>query len=277
MKRVLIIGLGEIGRANASYLKSINGLDVYGFDINDQAVENARREGLIKPLEGGFEGFDVYMICVATHDWNDMTKPDLTPIHHTTRRILDEGTRGALVTMESTVPLGTSRHVGNLLSAKGIHLVTTPERYWKESKDHGINQARVMGSFDKCCRALGEEYYNQILQIPTYPASSLELAEASKFIENMERTVRIATVQGVRMYAESKGLSYEELKEACETKWNTEFLEARDGIFGHCLRKDTMMFVEDGGVSAMIAKAAIELDDLYREYRAPKNTLESTQ
>ena len=51
------------------------------------------------------------------------------------------------------------------------------------------------------------------------------------------------------------------------TKWNVEILEPRDGIGGHCLPKDTKMFVNSSNtIKSKILQAAMEIDEDYREY-----------
>ena len=49
---------------------------------------------------------------------------------------------------------------------------------------------------------------------------------------------------------------------------NVNILEPRDGIGGHCLPKDTKMFLQssNGGKSKILI-AAMEVDRDYREYR----------
>jgi UDP-N-acetyl-D-mannosaminuronate dehydrogenase len=46
-----------------------------------------------------------------------------------------------------------------------------------------------------------------------------------------------------------------------------EILEPRDGIGGHCLPKDTKMFVNSSNtMKSKILQAAMEIDEDYREY-----------
>jgi UDP-glucose 6-dehydrogenase len=55
------------------------------------------------------------------------------------------------------------------------------------------------------------------------------------------------------------------------TKWNVEILEPREGIGGHCLPKDTKMFLESSvAVKSKILTAAIKVDEDYREYKAKR-------
>jgi UDP-glucose 6-dehydrogenase len=46
-----------------------------------------------------------------------------------------------------------------------------------------------------------------------------------------------------------------------------EILEPRDGIGGHCLPKDTKMFVNSyNTIKSKILQAAMDIDENYREY-----------
>jgi UDP-N-acetyl-D-mannosaminuronate dehydrogenase len=53
------------------------------------------------------------------------------------------------------------------------------------------------------------------------------------------------------------------------TKWNVNILEPREGIGGHCLPKDTTMFLNSSpkSIRSKIIQAAIEVDREYRGYR----------
>ena len=69
------------------------------------------------------------------------------------------------------------------------------------------------------------------------------------------------------LYCIANGISFTELKDSLNTKWNVEILEPRDGIGGHCLPKDTKMFVNSSNtIKSKILQAAMEIDEDYREY-----------
>ena len=44
------------------------------------------------------------------------------------------------------------------------------------------------------------------------------------------------------MFCDEEKLDFEELRASVNTKWNENILEARRGIGGHCLPKDTRMY-----------------------------------
>jgi len=105
------------------------------------------------------------------------------------------------------------------------------------------------------------------LAIPMHPVSSIEVAELTKIIENAHRYLQIAFAEELYLYCITNGISFTELRDSLNTKWNVEILEPRDGIGGHCLPKDTKMFVNSSNtIKSKILQAAMEIDEDYREY-----------
>ena len=100
-----------------------------------------------------------------------------------------------------------------------------------------------------------------------HPVSSVEVAELTKIIENAHRYLQIAFAEELYLYCKSNGISFPELRESLNTKWNVDILEPRDGIGGHCLPKDTKMFINSSNtMKSKILQAAMEIDEDYREY-----------
>jgi hypothetical protein len=56
------------------------------------------------------------------------------------------------------------------------------------------------------------------------------------------------------------------VRKACNTKWNIEILEAREGIFGSCLPKDIRYLKVLTSRSPLI-DGAILSDEIYRKRR----------
>src|SRR6476619_274278 len=105
------------------------------------------------------------------------------------------------------------------------------------------------------------------LAIPMHQVSSIEVAELTKIIENAHRYLQIAFAEELYLYCITNGISFTELRDSLNTKWNVEILEPRDGIGGHCLPKDTKMFVNSSNtIKSKILQAAMELDEDYKEY-----------
>ena len=99
------------------------------------------------------------------------------------------------------------------------------------------------------------------------PVTYIAVAELTKIIENSHRYIQIAFAEELYLYCKSNNIRFAELRDSLNTKWNVEILEPRDGIGGHCLPKDTKMFINSSNtINSKILQAAIEIDENYREY-----------
>jgi UDP-N-acetyl-D-mannosaminuronate dehydrogenase len=233
---------------------------------------------------------------------------------------------GALVSIESTIPMGTSKKVFELLNHR-LHVVHAPHRWYAlEEKEHGVNQLRVIGGVCDCCLKAGMQFYDgrtgtiyphnsvsdvsydnydkisssvtkytynndlqkgngngngngleqNSLNIPMHSVSTIEIAEITKIVENAHRYLQIAFAEELYLYCQENNMSFSELRDALNTKWNVNILEPREGIGGHCLPKDTKMFLESSKSKSKILSAAMQADTEYRK-RRKAITYRSTQ
>lgn len=281
--KILVIGLGQLGLPVAKYVKE-KGFDVYGYDNNQLTMDNAEKQHGIKKIEN-FRDVDVFMICISTHREDDISSPQVDGLMAITRKIAKEATNGKLVSIESTVPRGTTRKMFEILEHR-FHVVHAPHRWYALEEDvHGVNQLRVIGGVCDCCLRTGIRFYNGVeheersdleyysgtksyrsLHIPMYSVSTVELAELSKIVENADRYLQIAFAEDLYMFCKANRISFAELRDAVNTKWNVNILEPRDGIGGHCIPKDTRMFLETSEIKSKILIAAQEVDKNYRKY-----------
>jgi UDP-N-acetyl-D-mannosaminuronic acid dehydrogenase len=249
-------------------------------------MERAQKMAGTKPVtDFGSDDFDIYVICISTHKPNDMFSPQIDGLLSVADKISTEGKRdGALVSIESTIPRGTSKKVFEILNHR-LHVVHIPHRWYApEEKEHGVNQLRVIGGMCDCCLKIGIQFYGGIeneiyldatptskssgLGIALHPVSNVETAETTKTAENAHRYPQIAFAEELYLYCQANRINFAELRDALNTKLNVEILEPREGIGGHCLPKDTTMFVQSSaGGKSRILKAAIEVDQDYRRYR----------
>lgn len=268
-QKVLVIGLGQIGYSNAEYM-TMKGLHVEGYDISEKAIARALDDGVIQKRATDFAGYDYYFICVSTHNPDDMFVPYLQGIYDLAERIAREGKEGALLGIDSTITRGATQKVFDIVRHK-LHVVHVPHRFYIHEKDtHGVNQRRVLGGCEKCCVEKGKEFYSDILGIPLYPVSRVDVAELTKIIENTYRYVEIAFAEELKMFCDNSGINFAELREAINTKWNIKILEAKEGIGGHCLPKDSQMFLSltRNVLDTSIIDAAKKIDLAYRRHIA---------
>lgn len=337
--KVVVIGLGQLGLPVAKYVKE-HGFDTFGYDINQKTMQSAEVNYGIKQATN-FGDFDVLIICVSTHRPDDMYSPQVDGLMSVVEKISREAKTGALISIESTIPKGTSKKVFEKVDHR-LHVVHAPHRWYAlEEEIHGVNQLRIVGGVSGCCLQHGLNFYDgrevipsvkhslsntttaaatasistpdnskstpaptatasshshqqqqqqqqqqhqtpsvkyvssvKSLAIPMHPVSSVEVAELTKIVENAHRYLQIAFAEELYLYCKSNGISFPELRESLNTKWNVDILEPRDGIGGHCLPKDTKMFINSSSntIKSKILQAAMEIDEDYREYRKIKDS-----
>jgi UDP-N-acetyl-D-mannosaminuronate dehydrogenase len=290
IKKVLVIGLGQLGLPVAKYVKD-RGYETFGYDINRRRVEDAEKNYGIKSIKR-FDDIDVFILCVSTHDPNDEYTPFVDGLYSLAQKISRQAKNGSLVSIESTVPKGTSKKIFEMLNHR-LHVAHAPHRWYSLEEDvHGVNQVRVIGGVSDCCLKVALQFYdsgnedlefNDIiannnndhensrrngLGIPMHPVSEIEIAELSKIIENADRYMQIAFSEDLYLYCQANNVNFGELRDALNTKWNVKILEPRDGVGGHCLPKDTKMFLQSSkSIKSKILMAAMEVDQDYRRFR----------
>jgi len=340
--KVLIIGLGKLGLPIARYVKE-KGFDTYGLDSNPKAVEMARNAVIEKAVN--FSQFDVFIICVSTHKPDDMFSPQIDGLLSIVEKISKEAKNGALVSIESTIPKGTSKKVFEMLNHR-LHVAHAPHRWYAlEQEEHGVNQLRVLGGVCQCCLDVAMEFYDgrvrvngeikgqaygieiesekkgnldnnnnkdnkdkdkengennnyivideeeqlqqqhntvnphkKSLDIRMHAVPQIEIAEITKIAENAHRYLQIAFAEDLYLYCQANNINFAELRDALNTKWNVNILEPRDGIGGHCLPKDTKMFLQSSkSIRSKILASAIEVDEDYRRYRQTRSIVVNTE
>src|SRR5947199_6343238 len=147
--KVLIVGLGQLGLPVAKYVKE-RGFDTYGYDISTKAMERAEKvAGIKKVVDSTFNSsdlndFDVYIITVSTHRPDDMFSPQTDGLLSVVEKISREAKKnGALVSIESTIPKGTSKKVFEMLSHR-LHVVHAPHRWYALEEKHFCKQDELL-------------------------------------------------------------------------------------------------------------------------------------
>jgi UDP-N-acetyl-D-mannosaminuronate dehydrogenase len=110
-----------------------------------------------------------------------------------------------------------------------------------------------------------------------HPVPQVEVAEITKIAENAHRYLQIAFAEDLYLYCQANNINFAELRDALNTKWNVNILEPRDGIGGHCLPKDTKMFLQSSkSIRSKMLAAAMEVDEDYRRYRQTREEYNRT-
>jgi UDP-N-acetyl-D-glucosamine dehydrogenase len=188
---------------------------------------------------------DCIIICVPT-PLNDSRDPDLSYIEGTARSIAKSLRPAQLIVLESTThPTTTRVNVWPVLEATGLRcgvdyfLAFSPER---EDPGNAHFQAatipKVVGGFDDRSGDLACAMYTHAI-VKVVRASSLEVAEASKILENTYRAVNIALVNELKVLYDKLGIDVWEVIEAAKTKpFGFQAFYPGPGLGGHCIPID---------------------------------------
>lgn len=272
--KVCIIGLGEVGLPTAKNFVEL-GFESWGYDLNESVVSKGTEKGVkatVNWKDIPHDEIAAYIVCVST---GNSQKPTMTNVLNVCQKIANSNNKKSLVSIESTVEVGTCRKIFTEVFNRNIFLISCPHRLWPEDmKNHGVNQTRILGGIDLDSLNRGVELFRK-LGIPVVQAKTIEVAEMSKIVENSYRFLQIAFAEDLAMLCEKLGLDFWEVRDACNTKWNINILEAREGIGGVCLPKDSKMYLSLG--QSKILSSAIEVDKEYCKSLATDRSLEAIE
>jgi len=258
-----IIGLGYVGIPLALNFSDA-GLPVLGFDIDADRVAglNAGKspirhiasERIASARSRGFEATDDFgrigtvdaiIICVPT-PLGKHREPDLSFITGTMQTIAPHLRAGQVLSLESTTYPGTTSEVLlPFLKQRGFQvgedffLVYSPEREDPgNAKFNTRTIPKILGGVTPACRAAGEALYGLAVD-RVVPVSSPQVAELTKLLENIHRSVNIGLVNEMKMIADRMGIDIFEVIEAASTKpFGFEAYYPGPGIGGHCIPID---------------------------------------
>jgi UDP-N-acetyl-D-glucosamine dehydrogenase len=262
--RVGVIGLGYVGLPLVKAFLS-EGFTVFGFDVDQKKVnmlnkgksylKHVNTDDLKGPLAAQefmatsdfavLKKADVIVICVPT-PLDAHKNPDLTYVLGTTRTIADNLRRGQLVVLESTTYPGTTEEeMLPILEADGFRvghdffLAYSPERENPGDKKYTTPLIpKVVGGVTPDCRRVAKAFYDQVV-IETVPVSSPKVAEATKLLENIFRSVNIALVNELKMIFDRMDIDVWEVIKVASTKpFGFMPFSPGPGYGGHCIPVD---------------------------------------
>jgi UDP-N-acetyl-D-galactosamine dehydrogenase len=255
-----VVGLGYVGLPVALALAR-EFVPVIGFDISQRRVAalRAAMDSTGEVTEAELRATNLrlsadpdalakasFLIVTVPTPIDAERRPDLTPLQSACALIGPRLERGSVVVFESTVYPGLTREVcGPLLAgASGLRqgidfkLGYSPERINPGDRQHRLETiVKIVAGEDAETLERVAAVYGQIVPAGLHRASSIEVAEAAKVIENTQRDVNIALMNELAIIFDRLGIPTKEVLEAAGTKWN--FLPFTPGLVGgHCIGVD---------------------------------------
>lgn len=282
--RIAVIGCGYVGLPLALAFSRL--FPVVGFDLDKNRVfelsQSFDRNG-----EYSAEGFqhrqlsfssdaeelkecNVFIIAVPTPvDQN--RRPDLSSLINASRMVGSLLKKGDCVIYESTVAPGCTGRIclpilkneSGLVPGEDFYLGFSPERVNPGDSEHTLQSiSKVVSGINEESLLFIEKLYSLVVN-KTCIASSIEIAEASKLVENIQRDVNIALMNELSVYLEKMDIPMDEVLDVSASKWN--FSNYHPGLVGgHCIAVDPYYLLESAekeGVSLPLIQQARDVNE----------------
>jgi UDP-N-acetyl-D-glucosamine dehydrogenase len=188
---------------------------------------------------------DAIIICVPT-PLGRHREPDLGPVINTGKMIGKYLEKGQLVILESTTYPGTTRdvlrpelEVGGLKAGVDFLMAYSPEREDPGNPSFSAaNIPKVVGGYTPDSAQVAQALYGSVVP-QVIPATSCEVAEACKILENTYRAVNIALVNELKVVFDRMGIDVWEVIDAAKTKpFGFQAFYPGPGLGGHCIPID---------------------------------------
>lgn len=296
---VVVVGLGKIGLPLAVQIATA-GNTVIGCDVNPAVVEKVNQgiapflgeEGLPERLKAvvndelltatkettlAVRTADAVVVVVPVF-LNDQREADFSLIDSAVRDIALGLKKGALVSFETTLPVGTTRnrltpmleHYSGLTSGADFSVVFSPERVYSGRVFEDLRRyPKLIGGIDSSSTAAGIRFYEQFLEFDVrselykkngvWNLGTCESAELAKLAETTYRDVNIALANTFAVFAMRQGINVHEVIRACNSQPFSHIHSPGISVGGHCIPVYPEMYLE-GHPDARIVKAARELN-----------------
>jgi len=263
--KIAVVGLGYVGLPlSLQFARSCT--EVIGIDVDPQKVELLNKaQSYIKHIASAdiaelrttkkfsastdfsrIKEVEAVIICVPT-PLNKNREPNLSYVLETGRSIAPHLVKEMLVVLESTTYPGTTEEdlravleeESGMKAGADFHLAFSPER-----EDPANDQSRVksipkvVGGYTKACLDRAIALYGKAIDT-LVPVSSCRVAEATKLLENIFRSVNIALVNELKLVYAAMGIDIWEVREAAKTKpFGFMPFYPGPGLGGHCIPID---------------------------------------
>lgn len=295
--KIAVVGLGKIGLPLAVQYAS-KGHQVVGADIALDVVTSVNagvepfpgEEGLASELSDvvgrgnlratastsdAVRSADTVVVAVPLFVDND-DLPDFTSMDAATQDIGVGLRRGALVSYETTLPVGTTRkrltpileRVSGLHAGSDFHVAFSPERVLTGRVFLDLRRyPKLVGGIDAASELAGVAFYESVLEFDERPdlarpngvwrMGSTEAAEMAKLAETTYRDVNIGLANQFAEFAMREGIDFYQVIEACNSQPFSHLHRPGVAVGGHCIPVYPRLYLWNDS-EASIVRAARE-------------------
>ncbi|WP_321532658.1 nucleotide sugar dehydrogenase [uncultured Desulfuromonas sp.] len=294
--KIAVVGLGYVGLPLAVAFGTC--CDVIGFDIDRKKVEELKQghdaTGEVSSKElaatkitytaDAAQLSEAAFIIVTVPTPIDVNNnPDLTPVRSASITTGNYLQPGSIVVYESTVYPGVTEDIcvplleehSGLQCGRDFTVGYSPERINPGDKVHTVDKIiKVVSGQDAETLDTVAGVYEMVISVGVHRASSIQVAEAAKVIENTQRDLNIALMNELSIIFGKLNIPTRDVLAAAGTKWN--FLPFTPGLVGgHCIGVDPYYLThkaEEIGYNPQVILAGRRINDGMGKYVA-ENTV----
>jgi UDP-N-acetyl-D-mannosaminuronic acid dehydrogenase len=290
IEKVSIIGLGYVGLPTAATIAA-RGVRVLGVDIRKDVVEGVNSGGthILEPdldiivhsvvSTGNLravitpESADVFIIAVPTPHLSDH-RPDMRAVQSALASVAPVLTRGNLVIIESTSPVGTTRNAAEQLRGlrpdlsfpdraperADVLMAYCPERILPGNTLRELtDNDRLVGGLDQLSAERAHDLYSIFVKGAIHRTDAAT-AEMVKLTENAFRDVNIAFANELSLICEASDIDVWQVIRLASMHPRVKILDPGPGVGGHCIPVDPWFIVDQQPELARLIRTAREVN-----------------
>jgi nucleotide sugar dehydrogenase len=200
--------------------------------------------------------------------------PDFGWMDAATRDIASGLQRGALVSYETTLPVGTTRNRfakilengSGLKAGVDFNLVFSPERVLTGRVFADLRRyPKLVGGLTPACAEAGVKFYEDVLdfdersELPkpngVWNLGSCEASEMAKLAETTYRDVNIGLANQFARYADTQGIDIYKVIEACNSQPYSHVHQPGIAVGGHCIPIYPQMYLWNDPAATIVYAA----------------------
>jgi UDP-N-acetyl-D-glucosamine dehydrogenase len=296
--KAVVVALGKVGLPLAARI-ALAGHEVIGADVDPRVVELVNAGQAPFPNEAGLpealketvadgrlravtdtaaavaEGPDL-VVAVPPLVVDASARPDWGILDAVVADIGRGLQAGTVVSIETTVPVGTTRGrvVPALEAASGLregtdfHVVFSPERIFSGRAIADLDKyPKLVGGLNPAGEARGIELYASFLDAEVRGLGSAEAAELSKLAETTYRDINIAFANELARYADTLDIDVLSVIDAANSQPYSHVHRPGIAVGGHCIPVYPRFLIA-GDANARLPLAAREINERMPAYAA---------
>ena len=265
--KACFIGLGYIGLPTA-IVAANSGIEIVGVDLNPTIVEHTN-SGRSHIVEAGLKELlrdavrshkliaretpvkaDAFFVLVPT-PINNSKMPDISFVEAATRSVIPLLEPGNLFVIESTVPVGTTEQMAEMIYQERpelrdkIYIAYCPERMIPGNAVYELtHNDRVIGGINDASADQAARFYSSFVKGQLHTTNA-RTAEICKLVENSFRDVQIAFANEISIICQNVGIDVNTLINLANLHPRVNILTPGCGVGGHCIAVDPYFLISN--------------------------------